>query len=90
MCDAEVFRPVPDWFAHENQGAGVAVADLDGDGRQDLLVFMVDNSPGQNRGLFRIGRGLSADGTVDGPWTPWADVPDWFPHENQGAGRRPR
>ncbi|MDQ1026385.1 hypothetical protein QF035_003967 [Streptomyces umbrinus] len=81
-----VFRPVPDWFSHENQGAGVAVADLDGDGRKDLLVFMVDDPPGQNRGLFRIGRGLSADGTVMGPWTPWTDVPDWFSHENQGAG----
>ncbi|MGP4046141.1 galactose oxidase-like domain-containing protein [Streptomyces sp. 2A115] len=81
-----MFRPVPGWFSHENQGAGVAVADLDGDGRHDLLVFMVDNPPGQNRGLFRIGRGLSADGAVTGGWTPWADVPGWFSHENQGAG----
>ncbi|MFC7541447.1 hypothetical protein ACFQU2_21010 [Siccirubricoccus deserti] len=76
---------VPDWFSWENQGAGIAIADLGGGGR-DLIVFMVDNGPQQNRGLFRIGRGLDANGNIAGGWTPWIDVPDWFSWENQGAG----
>ena len=46
---------------------------------------MVDDGPGQNRGLFRIGRNPAANGTVAGGWTPWTDVPDWFPWENQGG-----
>jgi galactose oxidase-like protein len=77
---------VPDWFAYENQGANIALADLDGDGRQELVVAMVDNPGGQNRGLFRIGRQLDAIGNVGGGWTPWVEVPDWFSWENQGIG----
>jgi hypothetical protein len=80
----EGFTAVPDWFSWENQGAGIAVADLGG-GRQHLVVLMVDNGPGQNRGLFRVGRDLDAAGKATGGWTPWIDVPGWFPWENQGA-----
>jgi hypothetical protein len=78
---------VPEWFSWENQGAGVAVADLDGDGALDLVLLMVDNVPdGPNRGLYRVGKTLNADGTVTGGWGPWIDVPEWFSWENQGAG----
>jgi hypothetical protein len=83
---ANVFRPVPDWFSWENQGGGVAVASLAGDGTQDLIVFMVDNPVGQNRGLYRVGKHLNADGQVTGGFTAWIDIPDWFSWENQGAG----
>src|SRR5437763_915761 len=47
------FFQVPDWFSTDNQCCGVAVADLAGNGTQDLVVFMIDNPPGQNRGLNR-------------------------------------
>jgi hypothetical protein len=77
---------IPDWFSWENQGADVAVADLSGSGGADLVIFMIDNGPGQNRGLYRIGKGLDANGAVTGGWTAWTDVPDWFPWENQGGG----
>ncbi|HEV3014727.1 MAG TPA: hypothetical protein VG499_15760, partial [Actinomycetota bacterium] len=80
------FIGVPDWFSWENEGGGVAVASLAGDGAQDLVVAMVDAPAGKNQGLFRVGRGLAADGTVTGGWTPWIPVPDWFSHQNQGAG----
>ena len=77
---------VPGWFSWENQGADIAVADLFNNGGRDLVVLMVDNAPQQNRGVFRIGHGLDANGNVTGGWTPWIDVPDWFAWENQGAG----
>ena len=80
------YLPIPDWFSFENQGSGAAVAPLSGPGSQDLVVLMVDAPPGQNRALFRIGRKLDDDGRVTGGWTAWADVPDWFSFENQGAG----
>jgi hypothetical protein len=60
----EGLQAVPDWFPWENQGAGVAVADLGG--QQHLVVLMVDDAPGQNRGLYRIGRNLDAAGQVTG------------------------
>jgi Matrixin len=31
-------RVVPGWFGNEDQGAGIAVADVNGNGRQELLV----------------------------------------------------
>ena len=77
--------PVPDWFSHENQGVAVTVTPPDGQGQRDLIVLMVDNPAEKNAGLYRIGHGLAADGTVTG-WTPWIDVPDWFSFENQGCG----
>jgi hypothetical protein len=80
------YLQIPDWFSFENQGGGVAVADLAGTGNQDLLVLTVDNPDGPNRGVYRVGRRLDAQGTVTGDWTPWVDIPDWFSWENQGAG----
>jgi len=80
------FQTIPDWFSSENQGAAVAVADLNGNGKPDLVVMMIDNPPGQNRGVYRVGHDLDGDGNVTGGWTPWLDIPDWFSQENQGAG----
>lgn len=74
---------IPDWFSIENQGAGVALADLDGDTRPELVVFMIDNPVGKNQGYYRIGKKLDADGNVTGGWGPWIAVPDWFAFENQ-------
>jgi hypothetical protein len=76
---------VPDWFSWENQGGGIAVADLDGDGRPEMVVVMVDNPPQQNAGYYRVGWKLDVTGIVTGGWTPWTSVPDWFSWENQGA-----
>jgi hypothetical protein len=77
---------IPDWFSFENQHGAITLADLDGDGNPELIVLMVDNPPGQNRGLYRIGRKLDANANVTGGWTPWIDVPDWFSWETQGVG----
>ena len=75
-----------DWFSWENQGAGIALADLDGNGRPELVVFAVDNPPGANGGYYQIGWDLDPDGAVTGGWSPWTAVPDWDSWENQGAG----
>ena len=80
------WHDIPDWFSWENQGAGVAVADITGNGKLDLVVLMVDSPPGPNQAKYRIGRDLDVAGNVTGGWGPWHDIPDWFSWENQGAG----
>ena len=73
------WSPVPDWNSWFNEGAGVAIADISGNGRPDLLIFRVDAVPnGQNAGYYRIGWDIDAAGQVTG-WSPWLAVPDWFP-----------
>ena len=74
------------WFSWENQGAGIAVADLSGNGRPDIVVMAVDNGLQQNRGVYRVGRDLDADGNPTGGWSDWRDMPGWFSWENQGGG----
>jgi Domain of unknown function (DUF1929) len=74
---------IPDWFSDENQGAGIAIADLDKTGRSDLVVFMIDNPPGKNQGFYKVGKNLDADGNVTGGWSNWIEIPDWRFFDNQ-------
>jgi hypothetical protein len=76
---------VPGWFGWENQGGGIAVGDLDGSGRPDLVVFHVDNPGGDNHGYYRIGCNLDIHGAVTGDWTNPIQVPGWFGWENQAG-----
>jgi hypothetical protein len=46
---------VPDWFGAEDQGAGIALGDINGNGKPDLVVFHLDNPGGENHGDYRIG-----------------------------------
>jgi hypothetical protein len=79
------FFPVPDWCSWENQGVAVALADVTGNGRPDLIVLLVDRQPGHNQGLYRMGHDLTGNGEVSGGWEPWRPVPDWVSAHNEGA-----
>jgi hypothetical protein len=79
-------RPVPGWFGSEDQGADIAIADISGNGRPDLVVFHIDNPGGENHGFYRIGWNLDRYGNVTGGWSPIMPVPGWFGAEDQGAG----
>lgn len=79
------FRAVPDWFSYENAGAGIAVADLNGDGFPDLVVLQVDDPAGASSAYFRVGFGTDDQLTI-GQWTAWSPVPDWDSWFNEGAG----
>jgi len=79
-------KAIPGWFGSEDQGGGIAIADINGNGRPDLIVFHIDNPGGDNRGYYRIGWNLNAAGDVTGGWSEVRAVPGWFGWENQGGG----
>ena len=79
------FIAIPDWFPWQNQGAGCALADLNGDGQLELIVLQIDNPAGVNQAYYRVGWAVDSTGQVTAGWSPWIAVPDWFAWENQGA-----
>lgn len=75
-----------DWESWFNQGAGVALADLGGSGRLDLVVFQIDNPPGENNGKYRVGWAIDIQGNVRDGWGPWSTIDGWGSWEDQGGG----
>jgi thermitase len=79
-------KPIPGWFGSQDQGGGIAVADINGDGRPELIVFHIDNPSYDNRGYFRIGFKLNVAGDISAGWSQVRPIPGWFGWENQGGG----
>jgi V8-like Glu-specific endopeptidase len=79
---------VPGWFGQQTQGSGVAVTQMPGNNRPDLIVFHIDNPQGANgnRAYYRIGRSLDAAGNVTGGWSEVRQLPGEWGFENQGGG----
>ena len=67
----------------EGQGAGATVADLDGNGRPELVLLAYDNPAKANSFRYKVGWNLNAQGRAT-RWTSHAEVPGvgW---EGQGA-----
>jgi Astacin (Peptidase family M12A)/FG-GAP-like repeat len=74
---------IPGWFGNDNQGGGIAAADLDNSGRPSLVVFHIDNPENDNHGYIRVGRNLDRAGVVTKGWTAPLEVPGWFGNDSQ-------
>ena len=83
------FRDVPDWTFWENQGAGVAVADLDGGGTSDLVVFVIDNrARAEPRAVTASAGPWTPTGIVTGGWTHGPTCPTGSRGRTRAAGSR--
>ena len=73
------------WGSVQNQGGDIAIADLTGTGQRDLVVFQIESQGNPNRGFYKIGRNIDANGIVQGGWTGWMEILPWDSWFNQGG-----
>jgi len=69
----------------ENQGAGIAIGDTDGDGKNNFVVAYMDNPEDENSMYYRVSSNIKADGTVD-HWSDKIDIGGWFGDNTEGIG----
>ena len=77
------------WFGDETPAADVALADLNKNGRPDLIIFHIDNPDKANREWYRIGWDIDPSGT-NVKWDSHLAIPVGIPgfvgEETQGGG----
>ena len=69
---------------NEGQGADAAIADINGNGRPDLLLMAVDNPAGENTLRYRVGFDLDGDGAA----ASWGEmfISPGMGSESEGGG----
>ncbi|MEU6578246.1 DUF3892 domain-containing protein [Streptomyces sp. NPDC046805] len=76
----------PDDYAPVVYGMDIAVADLNGDLRPELVVMLMEQTPSGVRGSYRIGWNINARGRIkDNVWSPVVPIPGAF-DKVAGAG----
>jgi len=69
-----------------NAGGGAAIADLNGNGKLDLLLMGIDDPKGGNSFWYKIGWDIHADGDPTNGWSSTIQSPDIGSRFNAGGG----
>jgi len=88
------FTNIPGWWGNSNAGGGVAITQLDGDSRPDMIVFHVDDPSDGNNGHYRIGWNIDKVTFSDGAgtkyrptsWSGVTSIGGWWGKYTSGAG----
>ncbi|MBF0239712.1 MAG: hypothetical protein HQM12_18585 [SAR324 cluster bacterium] len=81
----QIGDPGSAWIGDTNAGAGVALADLDQNGKLELLHFFTDDPTGEpNPGFVRIVWNLESDGAPQ-TWTTMS-IPQRLANDSRGGG----
>ncbi|RLC77027.1 MAG: hypothetical protein DRI61_12250, partial [Chloroflexi bacterium] len=67
-----------------NQGAGLDIADINNDGKLDMIFAWIDNPSGENTIYYRIGWGMGTDGRVVWSDTKTSNYLDNIGHLSEG------
>ena len=70
-----------------NDGGDVTVADVDKNGKMDLIVFVIDDAKGYNNGYYKIGYDMNTYSGKPARWSNKIKVNvNWNQKSNDGAG----
>jgi len=75
---------VPGFLGDNSEGGGITAADVNGNGKPDLIAFNIDNPTGENGGYYRIGWDLDENGNPSS-WLAPQSIP-WQGDDQQGGG----
>ncbi|MCB0705910.1 MAG: hypothetical protein KDC34_11395 [Saprospiraceae bacterium] len=77
-------KEVPGRLGWENQGGGVALGDINGDGKLDMVIMYIDNPNRNNKAFYRIAWSLDDNGDP-ASWSEPIEFPFGLGWENQGG-----
>jgi len=75
----------PVGIGDSSAGGGLDIADIDGNGRPDLVFMAVDNPEGDNRFRYVVGWNLNAQGNPT-EWSENRECPTGIGYEDNGGG----
>jgi hypothetical protein len=75
---------IPSWFGEYSDGGGITAADINGNGKPDLVVMNIDDPGGENGGYYRIGWDMDKEGKIAN-WSDHQSIP-WQGNYQQGGG----
>ena len=79
-------KTIPGWVGGSTQGVGLDIIQFGGDARPEMFFGWIDNPADVNRGYYRVGWNLDANGDTDDWWTYPKHIEGAFGPENQGLG----
>ena len=79
-------KPIPSPFGPDAAGGGIAVTDLTGSAKPDLVVFYFQSRLGHNQAFYQIGRDLDEKGNPKRGWSDVKPIPGPFGPDAAGGG----
>ena len=84
-------NPIPIYGMSINQiaAADISIADINKNGRPDIVIYTIENSKGGNKQNYRIGWDIDTKGTIvnwDSHLANPIKIPGWVGEETQGGG----
>lgn len=85
---------VNQWWGSSNQGAGMAIADLNADGKPEAIMVHVDDPSGDNYGYYRVAWGMTSTALTNNTATTYrpasygnpTSIGGWWGTANSGVG----
>jgi hypothetical protein len=79
-------KSIPGWVGGSTQGVGLDIVDLNSNGHPEMFFGWIDDPTGVNKGHYRVGWNLDANGDSDNWWTHPKEIQGAWGAEDSGLG----